>query len=132
MKFGVGQPVPRKEDPRLVTGGGRFTDDVNLPSQLYLLPLVESSGGGTQEEARITLHEDGSVEVVVGTYSHGQGHRTMLSQIFAEVLGVGFDDVNVVQGDTKYVKFGGEPLNQTLRYDRESGTQQRSGRERYR
>ena len=35
MKFGVGQPVPRKEDPRLVTGGGQFTDDVNLPSQVY-------------------------------------------------------------------------------------------------
>ncbi|MEE8301842.1 MAG: xanthine dehydrogenase family protein molybdopterin-binding subunit, partial [Candidatus Tectomicrobia bacterium] len=35
MKFGVGQPVPRKEDPRLVTGGGQFTDDINLPAQLY-------------------------------------------------------------------------------------------------
>ena len=36
MKFGVGQPVPRLEDPRLVTGAGVFTDDVNLPGQLYL------------------------------------------------------------------------------------------------
>ena len=36
MKFGVGQPVPRLEDPRLITGAGAFTDDVNLPGQLYL------------------------------------------------------------------------------------------------
>ncbi len=68
---------------------------------------IESSGGGTQEEARVTVLGDGSVDVVVGTYSHGQGHRTMLSQIVSESLGVGFDDVNVIQGDTKYVKFGG-------------------------
>ena len=35
LKFGIGQPVPRLEDPRLVTGRGRFTDDVNLPRQVY-------------------------------------------------------------------------------------------------
>ena len=35
MKFGIGQPVPRKEDPTLVRGEGRYTDDVNLPGQAY-------------------------------------------------------------------------------------------------
>ena len=35
MQFAVGQPMPRTEDPRLVRGQGRFTDDVNLPGQLY-------------------------------------------------------------------------------------------------
>ena len=30
-KFGVGQPVLRSEDPKLVRGEGRFTDDVSLP-----------------------------------------------------------------------------------------------------
>jgi carbon-monoxide dehydrogenase large subunit len=34
-KFGVGQPVPRAEDPRLLRGQGRFTDDVNLPGQAH-------------------------------------------------------------------------------------------------
>ena len=34
-KFGVGQSVARKEDPRLLTGGGRYTDDVVLPDQAY-------------------------------------------------------------------------------------------------
>ena len=32
-KFGVGQPVPRYEDPRLLTGGGRYMDDNQLPNE---------------------------------------------------------------------------------------------------
>ena len=35
MKFGIGQPVPRQEDPTLLRGQGRYTDDVNLPDQAY-------------------------------------------------------------------------------------------------
>lgn len=35
MKFGVGQPVPRKEDPTLLRGLGRYTDDINLTGQAY-------------------------------------------------------------------------------------------------
>jgi len=34
-RFGIGQPVRRTEDPRLIRGQGRFTDDVNLPGQVY-------------------------------------------------------------------------------------------------
>ena len=33
MKFGIGQPVPRAEDPRLLTGGGRFTDDFSIDGE---------------------------------------------------------------------------------------------------
>jgi carbon-monoxide dehydrogenase large subunit len=35
LKFGIGQPVPRTEDPRLLRGQGRYTDDVNLPGQVH-------------------------------------------------------------------------------------------------
>lgn len=35
MKFGVGQPVSRMEDPKLLRGEGRYTDDTNLPGQAY-------------------------------------------------------------------------------------------------
>ncbi len=34
-KFGIGQPVPRIEDPRFITGRGRFVDDIDLPRQCY-------------------------------------------------------------------------------------------------
>src|SRR5215207_2268724 len=35
MKFGIGQPVPRVEDPKLLRGEGRYTDDLDLPGQVY-------------------------------------------------------------------------------------------------
>ena len=41
-KFAIGQPVPRKEDPTLVQGMGRYTDDINLPGQAYAV-LVRSA-----------------------------------------------------------------------------------------
>jgi carbon-monoxide dehydrogenase large subunit len=41
-KFGVGQPVARTEDPRLLTGGGKYTDDIDLAGQAYAV-MVRSS-----------------------------------------------------------------------------------------
>ena len=35
QKFGIGQPVPRVEDPRFITGRGRYVDDFDLPHQCY-------------------------------------------------------------------------------------------------
>ncbi len=35
LKFGIGQPVPRAEDPTLLTGRGRYTDDISLPGQMW-------------------------------------------------------------------------------------------------
>ena len=68
---------------------------------------VESSGGGPEEEARVSVAADGTVEAVVGTYSHGQGHETAYAQILAEALEVDFHRIRIVQGDTAVVKFGG-------------------------
>ena len=68
---------------------------------------VESSGGGPEEEAVISVAEDGRIDVVVGTFSHGQGHRTTYAQILSETLGVDFEDINIIQGDTDVVAFGG-------------------------
>src|SRR4030081_2565298 len=34
-RYAIGQPVPRSEDPVLVSGKGRFTDDINFPGQAY-------------------------------------------------------------------------------------------------
>ena len=41
MKFGIGQPVRRTEDPTLVRGAGRYTDDVKLPNEAHAV-LVRS------------------------------------------------------------------------------------------
>ena len=47
LEFGVGQPVPRKEDPRLVSGRGRFTDDVSLPGQAFARVVRSTHAHGT-------------------------------------------------------------------------------------
>ena len=35
MKFGIGQPVPRQEDPTLLKGQGRYSDDIRLPNTAH-------------------------------------------------------------------------------------------------
>ena len=39
-KFGVGQSVPRSEDPKLLRGEGRYTDDINLPNQAWAVSEI--------------------------------------------------------------------------------------------
>ena len=43
----------------------------------------------------------GKVEVVTGSSAHGQGHETAWSQIVADQLGVPFEDIRVLHGDTQ-------------------------------
>jgi len=46
LKFGIGQPVARKQDPRLVAGKGRYADDVNLPGQAFMVVLRSPEAHG--------------------------------------------------------------------------------------
>jgi len=46
LKFGVGQPVPRSEDPALVQGQGTYTDDVNAPGQVHLAMVRSTQAHG--------------------------------------------------------------------------------------
>jgi carbon-monoxide dehydrogenase large subunit len=57
------------------------------------------------EQATVRLTSDGDVEIRVGTHSHGQGHETTLAQIAHEVLGVDFERIKILQGDTLYSPF---------------------------
>jgi carbon-monoxide dehydrogenase large subunit len=52
------------------------------------------------EQANVKLTADGEVEIHVGTHSHGQGHETTYAQVAHEILGVDFDKIKVIQGDT--------------------------------
>jgi len=63
-------------------------------------------GAGGWEHAAIRVLPTGKVEVVTGTSSHGQGHETVWSQIVADQLGVPFEDVRVLHGDTQVAPKG--------------------------
>jgi carbon-monoxide dehydrogenase large subunit len=57
------------------------------------------------EQANVKLTPDGEVEIHVGTHSHGQSHETTYAQVAYEILGVDFDKIKVVQGDTLYTPY---------------------------
>ena len=56
--------------------------------------------------SQITMDLDGTVSVTTGTLSHGQSHETTFAQIVADRLGVAYDKVKIVQGDTDRVTYG--------------------------
>ncbi|GLQ07087.1 xanthine dehydrogenase family protein molybdopterin-binding subunit [Sneathiella chinensis] len=64
------------------------------------------AGVGLWESAEIRFNPTGSVTVFTGSHSHGQGHETTFAQLVADKLGVPFDSIEVVHGDTSKVPFG--------------------------
>ncbi len=61
---------------------------------------------GLYEAGEVRLHPTGKVTVFTGSHSHGQGHETTFAQIVSDRLGIPFDDVDVVHGDTDRSAFG--------------------------
>ncbi len=61
---------------------------------------------GLYEVAEIRVHPTGSVTVFTGTHSHGQGHETTFAQLVVDQLGVPFDQIEIVHGDTAKIPFG--------------------------
>ncbi|MXU64075.1 xanthine dehydrogenase family protein molybdopterin-binding subunit [Oceanomicrobium pacificus] len=61
---------------------------------------------GLYDAATVRVNATGSISVMVGAHSHGQGHETTFPQVIAEMLGIGADQVEIVHGDTSKVPFG--------------------------
>ncbi len=68
---------------------------------------IESTMGDPQEAAKIQFEDDGTVSVLVGTQSNGQGHETAYAQVLNDRLGIPFEQIRIVQGDTSLLKWGG-------------------------
>lgn len=69
--------------------------------------FIEASGGQPFEWARVALTPEGRARLTVGTFSHGQGHETAFAQILSEKLGLPFDAIDLIQGDSDVVLKGG-------------------------
>jgi aerobic carbon-monoxide dehydrogenase large subunit len=67
---------------------------------------VESSIGSPKERADVIVQER-VVEVVIGTQPAGQGHETSFAQVAADLLGLSFEQVSIILGDTDVVSAGG-------------------------
>ena len=64
------------------------------------------AGVGLWESAEVRVNPTGNVEVLTGSHAHGQGHETTFAQLVSERLGIPFDSVSIVHGDTDKVQFG--------------------------
>jgi len=89
----AGDPV------QLGIGISTFTEMCGLAPSRVLGSLNYGAGGW--EHATVRMLPTGKVEVITGASAHGQGHETAFSQIVADRLGVPFEDVEILHGDTQ-------------------------------
>ncbi len=103
-EFRAEQAAARREGRYLGLGLSCYIEACGIaPSQ-----VVGSLGSqaGLWESATVRVHPTGKVTVLTGSHAQGQGHETTFSQIVADQLGIGVDDVEIVHGDTGRVPFG--------------------------
>ncbi len=71
-----------------------------------LATYIEACGGNGPETANVRLEKDGTVSVLIGTQTTGQGHDTSYSQLIADQLGLPPDRIRMFQGDTDQIATG--------------------------
>jgi aerobic carbon-monoxide dehydrogenase large subunit len=64
------------------------------------------AGVGLWESAEVRVNPVGTIEILTGSHSHGQGHETTFAQVVADRLGIPISQVSIVHGDTDKVQFG--------------------------
>jgi aerobic carbon-monoxide dehydrogenase large subunit len=98
---------------RCVTEAG-WKDKIKLNGKLIdgryhglgIACFIEGGGSGPSETARITIEQDGSFAVYVGSSGVGQGVETIMAQIAADALEVPFEQVTLYHGSTTYLSEG--------------------------
>ena len=92
------------EDKVLGIGFACFSERTGYGSGAFAQRRMQVVPGFDISEIRMDL--DGTVSVTTGTLSHGQSHETTMAQIVADRLGVPYDRVKIVQGDTDRITYG--------------------------
>lgn len=94
----------RGDRKRLGIGLSTYTEMCGLAPSRILGAIRYVAGGW--DAATIRVLPTGTVQALVGTSPHGQGHVTTFSQIVADRLGVGYEDVEILHGDTAVSALG--------------------------
>jgi aerobic carbon-monoxide dehydrogenase large subunit len=68
---------------------------------------IKGTGGSPSENVDIRFEADGTVSLITGTQTIGQGHETTFPQILADRLGIPNECIRLVQGDTDRIPIGG-------------------------
>ena len=108
-----GYDALRAEQKRRRESGDRVQLGIGVSTYTEMCGLAPSRvlgsldyGAGGWEYAQVRVLPTGNVEVVTGISPHGQGHETSFSQIVADRLGVPFDNVEILHGDTQVAQKG--------------------------
>src|SRR6201997_3800983 len=64
------------------------------------------AGVGLWESAEVRVNPVGTIEILTGSHSHGQGHETTFCQLVADRLGISINQGQIVHGETDKVQFG--------------------------
>ena len=97
-----------REAQRRINAGGQKLMGIGLTSYIELSGFSPSGAGGGigWESSTVRFEPSGKVTVLTGISPHGQGQETTFAQIVGDELGVPFDDIVVVHGDTARVPYG--------------------------
>lgn len=93
-------------DYRAFRAHGRHAAEDGQMVGIGLASHIEGTGSGPFEGATVQLDREGFVTVRTGASSQGQGHETTLAQIAADALGICYDRVHVIEGDTAAIAHG--------------------------
>lgn len=91
----------RAEQAKRREAGDRKQLGIGLSSYLHV-----TVGMFGQESASVTINDDGSANVITGTTSQGQGHKTVWAQIASDVLHIPVEQISVSEGSTDAIAFG--------------------------
>ena len=82
--------------------------DVSTRGKLYGrgIAVYMESAAPFNERMEIRFDSGGEVTIIAGTHSHGQGHATVYSQMVSDFLGIPFDNIHLMQGDSDKVSMG--------------------------
>jgi carbon-monoxide dehydrogenase large subunit len=69
--------------------------------------FLEVTAPGTKELGRLRFEADGTVTIITGTLDYGQGHATPFAQVLSQKLGIPFDQIRLLQGDSDELIAGG-------------------------
>ncbi|HEV7524381.1 MAG TPA: xanthine dehydrogenase family protein molybdopterin-binding subunit [Acidimicrobiia bacterium] len=99
----IGYDAFRVEQRRAFAEEGRL---LGVGLGLYVEPSTGMMDPMGTETAVVRVNPTGQVTVALGTGSHGQGIETTMAQVVAEELGIDYDDVTIVQGDSSVTAYG--------------------------
>ena len=104
-------PAPNIHDDAAVPASGERFDTLLRHRNLQVERIISSSDirpvEYVQEQDEWVLLVQGSATLLIGTHSHGQGHETVFRQLLADRLGLEFEEVRIIQGDTDRIPVGG-------------------------